>query len=72
MCSGSRAKIKREKVDIYMGYDGGSLRIGDIIYEQTDIHQSSQYERKIMINKLNTFTKSELIEMFLDLIDNAS
>lgn len=66
MCAGSNTIIKNEEVNVYMGYYGGRLSIGNINYKDNNVK-----ERPVMAAKLKSFKKDDLIEMILNLIDNA-
>ena len=80
MCAGSEAKIGGVDVIVYMGYYGGSITLGDTQgkYRYNDKGRVKVWEdenlvsREEMATRLLKFKKREIVEMILELIDNAN
>ncbi len=68
MCAGGRATIRDKECGIYMGYYGGSLRVGKVTYKQG---KTTPEEKEKFVKYLKRFTKDELINMMLDLVENS-
>lgn len=66
MCAGSNTNLKQHKVELYLGYYGGKITIGDVTFKQ-----GNTTERRRMFEFLSNFEKNDIISMFLDLIDNS-
>ena len=67
MCAGSNGTIRENDVTVSMGYYGGNITIGDIEYTDT----STKEERNAMAQFMMKFKKTELVNVLLDLIENA-
>lgn len=78
MCGISSFKIGKETADVYLGYYGGSLSFDDIDYEaeadDSRYTQDDKYKKEVeadkMRERLSSFTKEELIDAFIDMVDN--
>ena len=68
MCAGSEAVIGKEEVSVYMGYDGGNIRVGEMLYDTANKNTSTKEQ---FIEYMNKFTKKQLIQLIADLIENA-
>lgn len=66
MCAGSKAVVGDVKVSLYMGYNGGDISIGDFKYEVED-----GVEQEVLAGELNKFTKDELVNLIVDLLNNS-
>ena len=72
MCAGSNTKLRGEEVGIYMGYFGGHISIGDLhYYAEINENKSKSCSKGEFINKLKTYTKDEIANMILDLVENS-
>ena len=74
MCAGGNTTIRKEEVSLYMGYYGGSLTIGNLTYDvENEARNRDQKSctRKEMMDKIKSFTKEEIAQMIIDLVDNS-
>ena len=62
MCAGSDAEIGPDRVSLSMGHNGGSLEVGGTLYSGGS-PDGIKYQ-------LKGYTKNELIDLMVDLIDN--
>jgi len=75
MCARSEAKLRAGDVEVYMGYYGGYISIGEKKYISEDCIRVNKHD--ILITKpelmgiLRRHKKKELCEMIVELIDNA-
>ncbi len=69
MCGKSKIFIKEEKVKLFIGYIESYIEVGDVRYDGAS-YKEPQPDTEPMIEKLNTFTKEELIESIVQLVDN--
>jgi len=65
MCAGSKSKIGNDEVKIYMGYLGGEIIVGNIKYTECEKDKTK------IETKLNSYKKSDLVKLIIDLIDNS-
>lgn len=70
MCASSYTILQDEKVDVYMGWHGGSISIGEINFSVYEGEESCSKEE--LIEKLVKHTKTEIATMICDLIENAN
>lgn len=70
MCAGSESKLGNEDVDIYMGYYGGSITVGDLHYSVNT--KETECTKEEMIAALGKYSKEELAACIVDLIDNSN
>ena len=68
MCAGSEAVIGKEEVSVYMGYYGGNIRVGEMLYDTANKNTSTKEQ---FIEYMNKFTKKQLIQLIADLIKNS-
>lgn len=68
MCAGSEAVIGSEEVSVYMGYHGGNIRVGEMLYDTANENTSTKEQ---FIEYMNKFTKKQLIQLIADLIENS-
>lgn len=69
MCAESDAKLRGKEVRIYMGYFGGDISVGDMVYDVDK--EKSKCTREEMIAELENYEKEELAACIVDLIDNS-
>lgn len=79
MCAGSDGKLGELEVDVYMGYYGGRLTVGDVTYEQeTAVPDKERAEyrgptaREKMVSTLLQFTPGQLADLLCQLVENAN
>ena len=65
MCAGSESKIGNDKVKLYMGYLGGEFIVGNVKYKECGKDKTK------IETKLNSYKKSDLIKLIIDLVDNS-
>jgi hypothetical protein len=68
MCAISEAKIRGKEVDIYMGYYGGDMSVGDTNYS---VGLNKEGNRSDFIAGLSKYSSKELATLFADLVENA-
>ncbi len=68
MCARSDAVIDKEQASVYMGYYGGKIIVGEMIYDTTNIDTATKEQ---FIEYMNKFTKKQLIQLIADLIENS-
>jgi len=71
MCAGSNAKIGETEIEVYMGYYGGSLYIGDKAYHQIMTTGENVLSREEAIRLLTAYGAEALAVLLVDLIDNS-
>jgi hypothetical protein len=69
MCGGSEANILGKSVNVYMGYYGGSITIGDNTYSVNK--EQGNTTAGEMLEILSSYHPKELAQLVIDLIDNA-
>ena len=76
MCGRSEAEIDGAEVRIYLGWFGGTLRVGDVIYN-TDGHYSDfpseepPDDPEEIRGALAVYSKEQIIGLLVDLTNNA-
>lgn len=68
MCARSDAVICKEQASVYMGYYGGKIMVGEMIYNTADENTATKEQ---FIEYMNKFTKKQLIQLIADLIENS-
>ena len=72
MCGMSDAKLRDKEVDMYFGYYGGSMEIGDV---RLDFGDGKTYGENIskeeMRDILDGYSSTELAQLIVDLVENA-
>ena len=72
MCAGSKAKVGETAIDVYMGYYGGRLDIGNRRYYQDKAHpNAADFSREEAIRLLTAYGAEALAVLMVDLIDNS-
>jgi hypothetical protein len=66
MCACSETTIKKDKVYIHIGTYDNHLCIDGYKYEEDD----DKEKRDKMIEKIKSYTKSEIAEMIVSLVEN--
>ena len=68
MCAGSEGKIKDKEVDIYMGYYGGSLSVGD---DHFSVNGGNKTEEE-MIEILSKYDSADLARLMVELVRDSN
>ncbi len=70
MCAGSSGKIGDKKCSIYMGYYGGSLRIGDALYtvDTADRERECMSETEMIDYMTKNYTAQEIATMIVQMV----
>ena len=66
MCGMSSFKIGKETAGVHLGYTPNWLSFNDIEYCQDDKLKNKDKMRE----KLSSFTKEELVDAFIQMVDN--
>ncbi len=69
MCGKSKIFIKNEKVKLFIGCIESYIEVGDVRYDGAS-YKEPQPDTEPMIEKLNTYTKEDLVNIIIGLVDN--
>ena len=70
MCAVSEAQIGNEHVEIYMGYFGGSIKVGALQFKVDADIASIEHYRKVT-EKLSRYPSDQLAALLMDLVRNS-
>jgi hypothetical protein len=73
MCGGSDAKIRKDELQLYLGYMGAEIKINESIIYCPNETKNHTYDREEMAGIMSKmYTKKDLIEIMLQIVDNGS